>query len=155
MAEAKFKMPEDFLQKISNLGDKTDEIVGKALQAGGEVVLANVRSNLRSVIGNGTKYTSKSTGELVASLGLSPPKLDKDGNMNVKIGFNEPRRRQYAAKSKRSYYTITNAMIANVLEYGRHGHQEPKPFLKPAMAASKNDCIRAASAKLDEEIAKL
>ena len=40
------RMPEDFLLKISKLGDKTDEIVPKVLESGGEVILNEVRSNL-------------------------------------------------------------------------------------------------------------
>ena len=47
-------MPEEFLRKLSLLGSKTDEIAGRVLEAGGEVVLSKVRSNLSSVIGSGT-----------------------------------------------------------------------------------------------------
>ena len=42
MAKAAFKMPEDFLLKLSRLGEKTDEIIPKVLEAGGEVVEAKV-----------------------------------------------------------------------------------------------------------------
>lgn len=154
MAKVDVKMPEEFLLKVSRLADKTDEIVEKALEAGGEVVLAKVKSNLHSVIGKGTKYKSKSTGELALSLGVSPVKVDRNGVHNLKIGFNEPRRRQYAAKGKRSYYTITNAMIANTIEYGRHG-QPAKPFLKPAKTASRKQCVAAMQATLEEEIEKI
>ena len=48
------KMPEEFLQKISRLGDKTDEIIPRVLEAGGNVVLSKVKSNLSSVIGSGS-----------------------------------------------------------------------------------------------------
>jgi len=154
MAKVEVKMPEDFLLKLSKLGDKTDEIVESCLEAGSEVVLSKVRSNLSSVIGGSTKYPSESTGELEASLGVTPVKVDNKGVHNVKIGFNEPRRRQYAAKGKRSYYTITNAMIANVIEHGKHG-QPPKPFLKPARTSSRKPAIEAMKQKLDEEIGKL
>jgi len=154
MAKVEVKMPEDFLLKLSKLGEKTDEIVESCLEAGSEVVLSKVRSNLSSVIGGGTKYPSESTGELEASLGVTPAKVDKKGVHNVKIGFNEPRRRQYAAKGKRSYYTITNAMIANVIEHGKHG-QPPKPFLKPARTSSRKPAIEAMKRKLEEEIGKL
>mgnify|MGYP002574003514 CR=1 FL=1 len=54
MAKVKVEMPEEFLRKLSLLGSKTDEIAGRVLEAGGEVVLAKVRSNLSSVIGSGT-----------------------------------------------------------------------------------------------------
>ena len=154
MAKVEVKMPEEFLLKLSKLGEKTDELVESCLEAGSEVVLSKVRSNLSSVIGGGTKYPSESTGELEASLGVTPVKVDNKGVHNVKIGFNEPRRRQYAAKGKRSYYTITNAMIANVIEHGKHG-QPPKPFLKPARTSSRKPAIEAMKRKLEEEIGKL
>lgn len=151
MAKATYKLPEDFLMKVSRLADKTDEIVPRVLQAGGEVVEKKVRSNLQAVIGSGTKEESRSTGELVGALGVSPAMLDRDGNFNVKVGFDEPRRQQNAAVRKRSYKERTNAMIANVLEYGKHG-QPAKPFLKPAKSTSKNACIEAMKAKLESEM---
>ena len=151
MAKATYKLPEDFLLKVSKLADKTDEIVPRVLQAGGEVVEAKVKSNLQAVIGSGTKEESRSTGELVGALGVSPAMLDRDGNFNVKVGFDEPRRQQNAAVRKRSYKERTNAMIAGVLEYGKHG-QPAKSFLKPAKSASKNACIKAMKAKLESEV---
>lgn len=154
MAKAEMKMPEEFLLKLSRLGDKTDEIIESCLEAGSEVVLAKVRSNLNSVIGRGTKYPSEATGELQESLGTTPVKVDNKGVHNLKIGFNEPRRKQYKAKGKRSYYAITNAMIANVIEHGKH-NQPAKPFLKPARTASRKACIEAMKRKLDEEIKKI
>ena len=54
MAKVQIKMPEDFLLKLSRLGDKTDEILPKVLEAGGEVVLEKVRGNLQAVIGRDT-----------------------------------------------------------------------------------------------------
>lgn len=154
MAKIQIKMPEQFLQKCSRLSNKTDDIIEKTLEAGGAVVYQKVCSNLQSVIGKDTKKPSETTGELLDSLGISPVKIDHKGTHNVKIGFNEPRRKQYAAKKKRSYYTIANAMIANVLEYGKH-NQPPRPFLKPARAASRKDCVKAMEATFEEEVNKL
>ena len=140
MAKAAFKMPEDFLLKLSRLGEKTDEIIPKVLEAGGEVVEAKVKSNLQAVIGSGTKEESRSTGELLSALGVSSARQDKDGNFNVKIGFSEPR-----SDGK------SNAMIAGVLEYGKSG-QSPKPFLKPAKSASKSACVDAMIAAFEKEV---
>ena len=140
MAKAAFKMPEDFLLKLSRLGEKTDEIIPKVLEAGGEVVEAKVKSNLQSVIGSGTKEESRSTGELLSALGVSSARQDKDGNFNVKVGFSEPR-----SDGK------SNAMIAGVLEYGKSG-QSPKPFLKPAKSASKSACVDAMIAAFEKEV---
>lgn len=77
MAKADVKMPDEFLARISQIGAQTDSIVEKVLQAGGEVAFAKVRSNLKSVVGSGTKSQSRSTGELERSLGLSPVIVDK------------------------------------------------------------------------------
>ena len=71
MAKADFKLPDEFLTKLSRLGRDTDSVAEKVLEAGGQVVLAKVQSNLAAVIGSGTKYDSRSTGELAQSLGVS------------------------------------------------------------------------------------
>jgi len=137
------RMPDEFLLKVSRLGEKTDEILPRVLKAGGDVVEEKVKSNLKRVIGNATKEESRSTGELVSALGVSSAKQDRDGNFNVKVGFSEPRP---DGKS--------NAMIAGVLEYGKSG-QPPKPFLKPAKSASKNACINAMISALEKEVEKI
>ena len=143
MAKAVMKMPEEFLLKISKLGDKTDEIIPKVLEAGGKVVEEKVKSNLQSIIGTNIKGKSRSTGELVSALGVSPALIDKNGNSNVKVGFSEPR-----SDGK------SNSMIASVLEYGKSG-QPPKPFLKPAKSASRKACINAMIEAFDKEVENL
>ena len=143
MAKVDFKMPEDFLLKISRLAHKTDEIIPKVLEAGAKVVYDRVKSNLTSVVGKNTKIESRSTGELESALGISPAKQDKDGNFNVKIGFKEPRSDGGS-----------NAKIASILEYGKHG-QPPKPFLKPAKSKTRKACIEAMTNKLEGEVEKL
>ena len=143
MAKVDIKMPEEFLDRMSKLGNRFDTIAEAILEAGGEVVLARTKSNLSSVVRAGTKYDSRSTGELEGALGLTPAKVDRDGNHNIKLGFAEPRRDGGS-----------NAKIANILEYGKHG-QPAKPFLKPAKSASKSACRNAMVQKLEEEIGKL
>ncbi len=143
MAKATWKLPEDFLMKVSRLNEKTDEILPKVLEAGAEVVETKVRSNLQSVIGSGTKEPSRSTGQLLSALGTSPAMQDRDGNFNVKVGFSEPRSDG-----------DSNAKIASVLEYGKSG-QPPKPFLKPAKSSSKSAAINAMKNKLEQEVESL
>lgn len=140
MAKADVKMPDEFLARISRLGTQTDRIAEKILQAGGEVALAKVKSNLADVIGTGTKTESRSTGELVRSVGLSPVMVDKNGNHDIKVGFSEPR-------SDGS----SNAKIANILEYGTSSHSA-KPFLKPAKSAVKKQCVEAMKSAFVKEV---
>ena len=128
---------------MSRLGTTTDKLTLKLFESGRAIVLAKVKSNLKAVVGSGTKEKSRSTGELVDSLGLSPAKVDRKGNFNVKVGFKEPRR---SGES--------NAKIANIIEYGKSG-QPPKPFLKPARSASRKACIEAMKSRFDQEVENL
>jgi hypothetical protein len=95
------------------------------------------------VIGKNTKVESRSTGELIKALGVSPAGIDRNGNHDVKVGFDEPRQDG-----------VSNAKIANIIEYGKSG-QPPKPFLKPAKSSGKKPCIEAMKRKLEEEISKI
>ena len=139
MAKAKIEMPDAFLDQLSGMGNALDAAIPKALEAGGKVVLEKMKGNLRAAIGRDTKYESRSTGKLVASLGLSPAKLNRDGNLDVKVGFSEGRG------------DVSNAMLANVLEYGKHG-QPPRPFLKQTKFSSRKPCIEAMQQALKEEL---
>ena len=143
MAKCTIKLPEELLTKLSKLGDKSDAIAEKVLQAGGEVVLQKAKSNLSAVIGSGTKYHSRSTGELERSLGLSPVKVDRDGNHNIKLGFSEPRSDGGS-----------NAKLATVIEYGKSG-QPAKPFMAPAKAATKTACKNTMKQVLESEVGQL
>lgn len=143
MARVDVKMPDEFLERMSRLGSNFDSIAETVLQAGGEVVLAKTQSNLSSVIGSGTKYDSRATGELESSLGLTSVKMDRNSNFNIKVGFSEPRSDGGS-----------NAQLANIIEYGKSG-QPAKPFLKPAKSASKKQCVEAMKAAFESEVEKL
>ena len=143
MARADIQFPDAFLEQLSRLGSQFDSVAQSVLEAGGEVVLEKAQRNLATVVGTGTKYDSRSTGELVDSLGLSPVKLNKSGNHDIKVGFSEPRSDGGS-----------NAKIANILEYGKHG-QTPKPFMKPAKTSSKAECIQVMKDTLEAEVKKL
>ena len=143
MAKVDIKMPDDFLLKVSKLGSDFDPVAEKVLKAGGEVVFKRTKSNLSAVIGKGTKHESRSTGELKKALGVTSVRLDRNGNHNIKIGFSEPRSDGES-----------NAKLANILEYGKHG-QPAKPFLKPAKSASKSECISTMKSTFEEEVKKI
>ncbi|EPM6712396.1 HK97-gp10 family putative phage morphogenesis protein [Listeria innocua] len=143
MAKVDIKVPDDFLLKISKLGSDFDPVAEKVLKAGGEVVFKRTKSNLSAVIGKGTKHESRSTGELEKALGVTSVRLDRNGNHNIKIGFSEPRSDGES-----------NAKLANILEYGKHG-QPAKPFLKPAKSTSKSECISTMKSTFEEEVKKI
>ena len=137
MAKCSAKLPEELLKKLSRIGSNMDAIADSALKAGGEVVLKNTKSNLENMV------KGPSTGQLVNALGLSPVLLDRNGNYNIKVGFDE-----YRADGS------ANAMVANIIEYGKHG-QPARPFLKNAKTKSKKECETVKEKKIEEEIKKL
>ena len=139
MAKVKIEMPDEFLSQVAGMGNALDAAIPKALAAGGKVVMEKMKSNLNAAIGRGTKFISRSTGKLAASLGVSPAKLDREGNLDVKVGFSENRG------------AVSNAMLANLLEFGKHG-QLQKPFLKQTKSSSRKPCIEAMQAVLKEEL---
>ena len=142
MAKATVKLPDDLADRLSRLSRRSSGMVEDALQAGGKIVLAKAQSNLNSVVGKGTKYKSRSTGELKGALGLSPVKAAGEGP-NIKVGFAEPHSGG-----------ISNAKLATILEYGKHG-QEAKPFMAPAKRASQRACIEAMRRIIESEVDKV
>jgi len=138
VAKVTIKMPTGFMDQLTKAAEKTDAAIPKALEAGGKVVFETMKANLRSAIGRDTKYPSRSTGKLMAALGVSPVKLNDEGNYDVKVGFSEDRE-------------VSNDKLANILEYGKHG-QPPKPILKPTRRSSRKPCIEAMQTALKEEL---
>jgi HK97 gp10 family phage protein len=138
------KLTTDFAAKLQSVADDMDKVAEKALVEGASIVEKQMRSNLQKVIGSGTKSQSQSTGQLLNALGKSPVKANiKTGGWDIKIGFLEPRKDG-----------TPNALVANILEYGKKG-QAPKPFMKPALNATRRKVRTTMSRVIDEEIEKI
>lgn len=137
MAKISFKLPDDFMKKVEQLGERRGEIIEKCLTAAGEVVEKKVKENLYNVLS-----PQERNGTLINSLGVTSPKIDKNGVYNVKIGFDPAR-----SDGK------NNAMIASVLEYGtKDGRQPPRPFLKPAVKSVQKEAIETIINTFDKEV---
>ncbi|MDR0957920.1 MAG: HK97 gp10 family phage protein [Clostridiales bacterium] len=141
MATATMKLPNKLLDGLSKLGNNAEKITDKMLVAGAKIIKDEAQSNLDSVVGENIKEENRSTGNLQSALGISPPK-GNGGYRNVKIGFEE----------KRPDGKI-NALIANVLEYGKQG-QPPKPFLSTAVKAKKSAAVAEMKRIFNEETKK-
>ena len=137
-------MPDEFLTKLSKLNEKFDKIVPKVLEAGAKPLYQKANSNLISVLGKNTKYKSRSTGAVLTGLGITPPLQDGKGNWNIKIGFDD-------SKDSKG---VSNALKANVLEYGKSG-QPAKKWLGHATSAQKRVVIETMDRKFDEEVRSL
>jgi len=137
-------MPEEFINKLAKLNSRFDEIVPRVLAEGAEPAFVRAKSNLEQRIGQGTKYSSVSSGELLKSMETTPPVQRSNGDWTLRVGV------PTTVDSNR----VSNALKAAVIEYGKSG-QPPKPWLKQAKRASKKACIQAMKNALDKEIEKL
>ncbi|GHU91577.1 hypothetical protein FACS1894202_13260 [Clostridia bacterium] len=169
MAKSKVLLPNDYMKRLRKLEVGIDRIVASALKEGAEFLLPKLKAKMQTVIGHGTKYPSRTTGEMISSVGISPVKETRRGGQNVKIGLSEPRKKQVAPKkfhmnkkgrkiASRGYYEITNAMLANIIEFGRRKagyNQPPKPMVKPVANANMDKCLNIMSVKLDKEVGSL
>lgn len=143
VAKVKMLMPDDYLERLSKLGAKTDNITKKVLKVGGKEAEKTVETELNAVIGKDLKRESRSTGRLLESLGVSKPLMDRDGNYNVKVGFSQTR-----------IDGGNNALIASVIEYGKSG-QPAKPFMARAKRKCKKRCEAAMIKEFEKEVNKI
>lgn len=125
MSTVTIKLPDEFMNQLSEFDSRLEDVFTKSLEDGAEIVENQVRANLQGVIGRGIKTKSRTTGQLLGALGTSPVKPTSKG-YDIKVGFAETR------KDGES-----NEKISNILEYGKKG-QAAKPFMKPAEDATKS-----------------
>ena len=138
MAKLAVKMPDDFMQTLGNLAERTDELIAHALKSGGEAAVPFVASALAGSIGKGPY--SRPTGKLQASLGVSPAKMGDNGVFDVKIGFASNR-----TDGER------NAKLAALLEYGKKG-QPPRPFMSRAKSKARKVVLAAMQQQFLSEV---
>ena len=143
MAKVTAEFPDDIVKKLASLESRTDAVLEKTLQAGADVVKPVFQAKLAGAIGRNTKQKSKSTGQLAGALGVSPVKAAADGSVDIKIGFNEPRK-----DGQR------NAMIAGILEHGK-SNQPARPFLSTTKSAVKVPATQAMVDAFNREVEDL
>lgn len=86
MAKMTFKLPEETIRKMEALGSHYDAVTSAVLEEGVKPLYDAAKQSLSSVIGQGTKEPSESTGDLLESLSVTKPYQSADGNWNIKVG---------------------------------------------------------------------
>lgn len=122
--------------KLNALPGRSNEITEKALYKGAGVIADGVRSKLQGVL------SGNSSGELLGSLGIAPMKTN-GGVSNTSIGFDG-----YDSKG------VPNQLKARAMESGT-SKQRKRPFMRPALNATKGLAQDAMIQVLEEEIDKL
>lgn len=136
MAKITFKIG-DYASKLVKLGSEYEDVAVKAVYKGAGIVADEIRKNLEEVI------SDEATGELEASLGITPIDMDKRGNFNAKVGFHG-----YDSKG------VPNQLKARTLESGS-SKQPKRPFVRPAVNATRTKVNRAMADVVDEAIKKI
>lgn len=137
MARFAFKAGDEYAIKLSKLVTNHDEIAKKAIYGAVEIVADKIKSNLKGVL------SDEATGELVKSFGVTPIDKDKQGNWNAKVGFDG-----YDSEG------VPNQLKARVLESGS-SKQKKKPFVRPALNATKKQARAKMEQIIEEEYKKI
>lgn len=161
MASISFKTGDEYALKLSRLASGREKIARKAIYEAAGIVADKIKGNLignlkdpayvgkgESVWGVKNSYLTGSsakgpTGDLLESFGITPFGRDKDGNWNVKIGFDGYDRRG-----------VPNQLKARVMESGSSTLKK-RPFVRPAVNATKKKAVDAMRKVIDEEIEKM
>ena len=159
MAKITFPGLNDYELMISKLSKGVDDIAGKAIYAGAGIVADAIKENIKAlpiVRGYGTTenplpggVTAPQKAGLIDGMGISPMQSDA-GYLNVKIGFDG----YNATKTEKYPQGQPNQLVARGVESGTSWKQK-KPFIRPAINASKSRAEAEMARILDQEIEKI
>lgn len=159
MAKITFPGLSDYELMISKLSKDVDDIAGKAIYAGAGIVADAIKENIKAlpiVRGYGTEkdplpggVTAPQKAGLIDGMGISPMQSDA-GYLNVKIGFDG----YNATKTEKYPQGQPNQLVARGVESGTSWKQK-KPFIRPAINASKSRAEAEMARILDQEIEKI
>ncbi len=137
MAKFAFKAGEEYAIKLSRMDYNSEEIAKKAIYGAVEIVANKIKSNLQGVL------SSEATGDMTEAFGVTPIERDGQGNWNAKIGFDG-----YDHKG------VPNQLKARAMESGT-STQPKKPFVRPALNATKKQAQARMAEIIDEEYKKM
>ncbi len=137
MARMTFKAGDEYALKLSRLLTNQQEIAEKAIYAATNIVANQMRKNLEGVL------SSEATGELIDSFGVTPIEKDRDGDWNVKIGFDG-----YDSKG------VPNQLKARVLDSGS-SKQKKTGFARKAVSATKREAKEKMAEIINQETEKV
>lgn len=136
MPTIQFDGIDEYMERLQALGAQSREILQTAVYEGAAIVADEVRDRLHAVL------SPDATGELENALGIAPMRNDR-GYVNTRIGFDG-----YDSKG------VANQLKANVLESGS-SKQPKRPFMRPAVNASRKPAEAKMAQVVDQEIEKI
>lgn len=154
MAKMQIKGLDEYALKLSKLGQQEGVIAKKAVYGGAKIVADEIKRRLianlndpSSAAKSGTSaFKSQSydpTGDLLESFGVSPIRVFADMNTSTKLGFD--------GYDKNG---VPNQLKARAMESGTSTIKK-RPFVRPAVNATKKKAQVKMGEVIDEEIRKI
>ena len=132
MAKFEMQLPDDIIKDFQKIYNNSDEIFGKMVQAGAEVVYNNIKANAPS---------SVKSSDMMNCLKITKVyKTPSDDGINDKVGF-------YGYFINKNGKTTPAPLVANVFEYGSTKVQK-KPFIRKSFRKAQ---IEKAMLKVQKE----
>lgn len=132
MAKFEMQLPDDIIKDFQKIYNNSDEIFGKMVQSGVEVVYNNIKANAPS---------SVKSSDMMNCLKITKVyKTPSDDGINDKVGF-------YGYFINKNGKTTPAPLVANVFEYGSTKVQK-KPFFRKSFRKAQ---IEKAMLKVQKE----
>lgn len=154
---------QEYSLMLSRLSEKTEEIVGKALYAGADIVADKLKENIRALPSvpdiEGIKawranehapITVSAKRGLLESMGIASQQAEAGGSNNVKIGFDG----YNDIKTKKYPKGQPNKLVANSINSGS-SISPAHPFIRTAANAVRKQAQKKMGEVIEEEIEKL
>jgi hypothetical protein len=148
-----------YMKQLEKFGIDEPEVAKRVVMAGAQPVADAIRRELEKTPEDNfrqLKENEKFEGipksqkkDLLDSLGITPPGVDREGNTNAKVGWNG-----YGSyKSKKYPRGLPNALLARVIESGSSVRIKT-PFVRTATNKSKPKAIDEMQQTINEEANK-
>ena len=158
MAKFQFEGVDELVAQYQKLAGKSQEIMGKAVFYGADVVMRHIRGGVEGIATDNHYGTAENPfigpstyakEGLIRSLGITPARYDGDF-YNVKIGFDG----YNGLKTKKYPQGQPNSMIARSIESGTSWMQK-QPFMRQAENAAKGPCEKVMAEVVDKAIQQI
>lgn len=145
MALAKFIDDDDFMIRLERAATDFPSVAEKVIRAGAAVLAPVMRRRLSGIL------SASATGQLVAALGITPVKQDRNADYNAHIGFDGYQQPGYG----KFPIGVPFALIARSFESGAGDWRPKTPFARPAIAEAREAMSAAMTAAAEEEYKKI
>lgn len=135
---------DQYITQLTNLEYQTEDLIGKAIYKGADIVADAIKANIESLPGSACTDVEKAG--LISGFGIAKMQ-DENGYFNVKAGFdgyNDQVTKKYP-KGK------PNSMIARSIEGGT-SWKSKHPFIAPAVRSSKDAAEKAMAEEIEKGI---